>query len=165
MAIKLTKAKQMGVWDDSMMNKLPARSRKQRKRLDSKRRRAVLKENRRMKNVATKQKCKKQVRHAWGQHNCSRNAVQDGWCRTHHPDAVEKRKKASTERFKAQVANSIPMQLERAQERITELEAEREKLWEWAKGASYNAFFNPGRKHQNYVIDLNDVKEFLGVKE
>ena len=39
------------------------------------------------------------------------------------------------------------------------------KVWEWAKGASYNAIINPARKHQNYVIDLNDVKEFLGVKE
>ena len=42
--MKITKAKQMGVWDDSMMNQLPARSRKKRKRLASKRRRSTLRE-------------------------------------------------------------------------------------------------------------------------
>ena len=39
------------------------------------------------------------------------------------------------------------------------------KVWEWAKSASYNAIFNPTRKQQNYVIDLDDLKEYLGVKE
>ena len=76
-----------------------------------------------MKNVATKPNCKKEMRNNWGHSPCSRNAVQDGWCRQHHPDSVEKRKKASTERFNAKEANSIPARFERAQERITELEA------------------------------------------
>ena len=110
-----------------------------------------------MKNVATKPKCKKQLRAGWGKHNCSRNAVKDGFCRTHHPDAVEKRAKIAAERFNAKEANSIPARFERAQERITELEEKKAKLWQWVEKNCFLA--STGRT----VIRVDHLKEYLGI--
>ena len=116
-----------------------------------------------MKNVATKPKCKKQLRHGFVRFPCSRNAVLDGWCRTHHPDAVEKRAKIATERFNAKEAKSIPARFERAQERITELEAERENLWEWSQGISHEIIHDEGCLTD--FVRLDDLKKYLGVQE
>ena len=105
----------------------------------------------------SKPKCKKQVWHGFVPKHCSHSAVLDGWCRVHHPDAVEKRKKASTERWKKKMANSTAARLGRAQERITELEGERAKLWQWVEKNCFLA--STGRT----VIRVDHLKEYLGV--
>ena len=75
-------------------------------------------------------KCKEMVWDAggWRKHRCSRNAVVDGYCRQHHPDAVEKRKKEREAREKARWEASPSMRLMRAQKRIAELEEENKQL-------------------------------------
>ena len=40
------------------------------------------------------EKCKERLYDNWGRsHGCSRNAKKDGYCMTHHPDAVLEKKK------------------------------------------------------------------------
>jgi len=66
--------------------------------------------------------CKEQVWDQWHYHDCRRNAVEDGYCRQHHPRSVQARQEASNKRQKEKEAQSPAARLERAQERITELE-------------------------------------------
>ena len=50
-------------------------------------------------------KCKASVRgpSAWdGYSQCSRPAGDDGWCKTHHPDAVATRRNAAEQRYEKQ---------------------------------------------------------------
>lgn len=60
----------------------------------------------------------------WGSfhgHQCMRKIWKDGFCKTHHPDSVEKRSKESDARWKHKMENS-PLTV--AYKRIKELEDE-----------------------------------------
>jgi len=55
-------------------------------------------------------KCKKEVYRSEGnwtrRYPCSREAVRDGWCKQHHPDAQAARDKASSAKYNAESAYS-----------------------------------------------------------
>lgn len=74
--------------------------------------------------------CKEKVFRSggWGSRQCSRNAVIDGYCRQHHPDAVAERKRKSDEAEEAKWQSSPIMKLGRAKAKIERLTKENERL-------------------------------------
>ena len=48
--------------------------------------------------------CKQRVWGGWSYHGCSRPAKSDGYCATHHPDAVKRRNEKSSERWEVKRA-------------------------------------------------------------
>ena len=67
----------------------------------------------------------------WGAfhpHQCKFKAVKDGYCKIHHPDAVEKRRKEKNKREEARRKASCFYRLGNALNKIIELEAEITKL-------------------------------------
>ena len=64
----------------------------------------------------------------WHQYPCSRNAKKDGYCTQHHPNNVEKRRKASEEREQKAYENSPLQRTIRAESKLKELEAENVSL-------------------------------------
>jgi hypothetical protein len=74
--------------------------------------------------IAEEDRCSADVHDGgrWPSHRCSRRAVNDGYCRQHHPDAVAARQYAADERYREKWDNSPQMKLARANERIAELE-------------------------------------------
>jgi hypothetical protein len=77
-------------------------------------------------------KCKKDVFEGFNFHLCTRNSWKDGWCKQHHPESVEKRKKEQSDKWEReriwQKENSVNALLEKANKRIKELEREVEFL-------------------------------------
>lgn len=69
-------------------------------------------------------RCKKRVWKGWHDQQCRRNATMDGYCKQHHPDTVEKRKKARAERWEEKRKKQPWYLLQEAHKRIAELEAE-----------------------------------------
>ena len=49
----------------------------------------------------------------WHRHQCSRNAVRDGWCKQHHPDAKAARRKATEDRWDREAQAEKDKYLER----------------------------------------------------
>ncbi len=47
-------------------------------------------------------------------HPCTRKAVKDGYCRQHHPDSVEERRKKSAQRWEDQWAARVAARKARA---------------------------------------------------
>ena len=72
-----------------------------------------------------KKQCKENVWGGWSYHPCLRNAVKDGFCKQHHPDAVKARRDKTAERWAVKMESSP---LSKAMRRIAELEAEIERL-------------------------------------
>jgi hypothetical protein len=56
-------------------------------------------------------------------HQCKKPVWKDGYCKVHHPEAVEQRSKDATERWNQKWANSPQMQLHNALEEIKTLRA------------------------------------------
>ena len=71
------------------------------------------------------QKCKEKVWNGYSSIRCSRNAVRDGFCKQHHPDAVKQRQQQQSERWERKMSNSP---IARLQKRIDELEKENKEL-------------------------------------
>lgn len=71
-------------------------------------------------------KCKEMVyTEVWsGGHQCYNKAKKDGYCGTHHPDAVKARQKKSDDRYEEKRKNSVHSLLKTARERIKELESQ-----------------------------------------
>jgi len=61
-------------------------------------------------------------------HQCRMKVVKDGFCRVHHPDAVKARMAESKRKRELNTANSPYALLQKAEARITELEAEIARL-------------------------------------
>ena len=59
------------------------------------------------------QQCKQMVWGGYREYRCTRNAVKDGYCKQHHPDAVEARRKASMEKYRKQLENSPRVKLQK----------------------------------------------------
>ena len=59
---------------------------------------------------------------------CSRNAVKDGYCKQHHPDAVKARRDAQRKRWDEKQKNSPIFKLKEATETIKRLRKERNAL-------------------------------------
>ena len=72
-----------------------------------------------------KEKCKEKVFNDYRYYSCSRWAVQDGFCKQHHPDSVKARRDKADARWEAKMESSP---LSKAMRRIEELEAEIERL-------------------------------------
>ena len=73
------------------------------------------------------ERCKEKVFKNWSRYLCSRNAVIDGFCKQHHPEAKAKRQHQANLRFKKKMDNSPIIQLQR---RIEELEEKNTVLLE-----------------------------------
>jgi len=73
-----------------------------------------------------KKKCKEMIHIYYGDwpHSiqCTRNAVKDGYCKQHHPDAVQKRRDASAKRHEEKRKQDPLYRLCQATERIAVLE-------------------------------------------
>ena len=69
------------------------------------------------------ERCKEQVWPAgeWHGHQCTRKAIKDGYCKTHHPDTVKVRIEKSNKRYEEKIAKSPIGQLKKAQEEIESL--------------------------------------------
>ena len=63
-------------------------------------------------------------------HQCQRKATRDGWCYQHHPEADTRRRKEQKENWerKQRLRNLPWTKLEKANNRIRELEAQRDEL-------------------------------------
>ncbi len=68
-----------------------------------------------------KVKCEKEVWWGWRSRQCQRNAVKDGYCRQHHPEAVKKREAESRERAKVRDRASTWYKLKQATAAIEEV--------------------------------------------
>ena len=78
------------------------------------------------------EKCKESVDGTgqWGsfhRHQCTKSIWKDGYCKIHHPESVKKRQKESAKRWEQTLEMSPMRQLQKANEKIKELE---EKLAE-----------------------------------
>lgn len=63
--------------------------------------------------------CKQRVRRGFNVSNCSKNAVRDGYCAQHHPDAVAKRRAARDERWNLQAqARKLSENVREAEDRV-----------------------------------------------
>ena len=76
-------------------------------------------------------KCKNKVYPSgmWGSfqgHQCHRNIWKNGYCKTHHPDTVKVRDETRKEIWKQKQENNPILLLQKANERIKELESELE---------------------------------------
>ena len=80
------------------------------------------------------EKCKEKVwsENGWRMRRCSRNAVKDGYCNQHHPDAIKARRKKSEERYNEKLEQSPWRRLEKASDRINKLESELARWNAWA---------------------------------
>lgn len=78
-------------------------------------------------------RCVEQVFDGWHHHQCSRNAVKDGYCRQHHPDAVAERERKRKERQEAERAKSPYRLIERMGAKLRELMGDTE-YEKWRKG-------------------------------
>ena len=69
-------------------------------------------------------RCKEMVyrQHTWRSSACTRKAWKDGFCKQHHPDTVKARNEARRRVWEEQSKQSAWYLLERAKERIAELE-------------------------------------------
>lgn len=66
----------------------------------------------------------------WGVSKCSRNALKDGYCNQHHPDAVKSRQEASDKRRKEKL-DTNPLIVANA--KIAKIEQQNKKLIEALK--------------------------------
>jgi hypothetical protein len=75
-------------------------------------------------------KCKERVyrREDWSDSSCGRNTWKDGYCKMHHPENVEARRALREERYKEKQKLSDWYNLEQANKRIAELEAEIKRM-------------------------------------
>ena len=53
------------------------------------------------------EQCKQQIMDHWQLRNCQRKVVKDGYCKQHHPDAVEQRTKDSKARYDAKTRKML----------------------------------------------------------
>ncbi len=72
-----------------------------------------------------KEGCKERVSDigGWHSHRCTKKVWKDGYCKIHHPESVEARRKKSEVLYEEKTKNSPWNQLRIARERIKELEA------------------------------------------
>ena len=80
-------------------------------------------------------RCKESVVPAeqWGSFHtrqCHRKIWRDGYCKQHHPDAVEERRKKSEEKFRLKMENNPFKRIYKLELRIVELVEENRKLGE-----------------------------------
>lgn len=68
-------------------------------------------------------------------HQCSRKEWRDGWCKQHHPDSVDARRKLAEERYKQQQENSPWRRLQKKDMEIEQLKSELSALREAAHDA------------------------------
>ncbi|KKL52239.1 hypothetical protein LCGC14_1810250 [marine sediment metagenome] len=101
-----------------------------------------------MKKENGKQKCKERVWNRWKHFRCSRYAVKDEYCKQHHPDEVEKRRKISAKGFQRELDNSPWRKLEKANVKIKELEEEIGILKSQLVICSYDP-----KRHHLYIED------------
>lgn len=73
-------------------------------------------------------RCKKIVWSTWHGHQCRRKIWKDGYCKQHHPDTVKERDEARRKRWEEKQEISPWRLLQKASERIKELEKENKKL-------------------------------------
>jgi len=73
-------------------------------------------------------RCEEQVMKGFHSYRCKRNEWKDGYCKQHHPDTVEARRKKSKEKYEEQKKQSPYYKLREAVERIKELEEEVKEL-------------------------------------
>ena len=67
---------------------------------------------------------------SWGRgQKCSRKAVKDGFCKQHHPDTVEARRKKSQEDYEIKMSKTPYARLRVALDRIAELEGMLQTAW------------------------------------
>ena len=72
-----------------------------------------------------KEKCKERVFGEYHFRQCSRKPWKDGYCKQHHPDTIEKRKKEQDQRWEEK-RKKDPIEV--AYKKIKELEAQIEKM-------------------------------------
>ena len=58
------------------------------------------------------EQCKEQIFRNWREYRCSRKAWKDGYCKQHHPDTVEERRKKAQEKWEKHQENT-PIALNR----------------------------------------------------
>ena len=73
--------------------------------------------------MSDKEKCKKKVWNGWHSSHCSRNAVLDGYCRQHHPEAVKAREEASARMYEERWKNSPEARLAKCMAALNEIAA------------------------------------------
>lgn len=80
----------------------------------------------------TKPKCKEKVYNSlgWKYFPCSRYASKDGYCKQHHPDSVRARNVERDRKCEEKRKQSSWYLLEKAKERIVELEKELNQIKE-----------------------------------
>jgi len=69
-------------------------------------------------------RCKEMIYSGFSAHQCSRNATVDGYCKQHHPDAVQARQEASRARADVKYQNSPMRRLMNSNADLKELLAE-----------------------------------------
>jgi hypothetical protein len=52
------------------------------------------------------ERCKERVMTGWHFHQCSRNAVNDGYCKQHHPESIAARQVESDKKFREKMQQS-----------------------------------------------------------
>jgi hypothetical protein len=73
-------------------------------------------------------RCKKNIYDSWHPHQCKLKLWKDGFCKIHHPESVKIRNEKNMKEWEEKQKNSPLAQLERAINRIRELERENEVL-------------------------------------
>jgi len=71
-----------------------------------------------------KTRCSQEVMKGFHFHQCSRSAWKDGYCKQHHPDTIEERRRIVEEKWQAKAAKSPWILLGKAKKEIEELKAE-----------------------------------------
>ena len=71
-----------------------------------------------------KAKCSERVMHGYHSSQCSRNEWKDGYCKQHHPDTIEEKRRIAEEKWQAKAAKSPWILLGKAKKEIEELKAE-----------------------------------------
>ena len=96
--------------------------------------------------------CKKGIMRGFHLGSCSRKAVQDGFCKQHHPDAVKKREEESRRRLEEQQKQSPWARLECCILRCAELGVVVKRLREWvARQPCKNPKQNPSRSFRSHT--------------
>ena len=106
-------------------------------------------------------KCKAKVFDGfrWGGRGCSRNAVNDGFCKQHHPDTQKERNKKSQEKYEEKVKQSASYKLKIATEENAKLREQNAKLV---------AALGKARSTMEAVIDdpyFRDVSQYIGKQD
>jgi len=70
------------------------------------------------------ERCKERVLDGYHHRNCARNAVKDGYCKQHHPDAAAERQKQSEKRYALELVRSPQNLLRQANMEIVRLRNE-----------------------------------------